>query len=196
MRDKAMSVKLILTTCFILGMSGAQAQSSTVEYGLVVNVEAIELSEVDKDQTKLGTAAGGLLGGVIGYGIGKGSTSGKKRRGILGGAVVGGLLGREATKGAKKAYQYVVKLNAGESANITTEQGRIDVGDCVTIERGESANIRRVSQVHCQEKDMQASEEHVAEAKECETAKADMLDAETDEALAAAVEKARLLCEE
>ena len=89
-----------------------------------------------------------------------------------------------------------MKLMAGDSISITTEQGHIDVGDCVTVERGESANIRRVSQVHCQEKDTEPTAEHVVEAEECEAAKAAMLDAETTEALEAAVDKARILCEE
>ena len=127
---------------------------------------------------------------------GKGSSSGKKRRGILAGGAVGGLIGNQATKGTNKGYEYTVKLMAGNSISITTEQGRIDVGDCVTVERGESANIRRVSEVHCQVKDTRPSAEHAVEAKECEAAKAAMLDAETTEALEAAVDKVRILCEE
>lgn len=89
-----------------------------------------------------------------------------------------------------------MKLLDGSSVTITTEQGQIDVGDCVTVERGESANIRRVSQVHCQSRDATPSDEHLKEAGECEAAKAAMLDAETSDALEAAVRKARLLCEE
>jgi len=83
-----------------------------------------------------------------------------------------------------------------EHTSTITNQGRIDVGDCVTIERGDSANIRRVSEVHCQAKDTRPSAEHAVEAKECEAAKAAMLDAETTEALEAAVDKVRILCEE
>ena len=171
----------------------AQAQSSSVDYGVVARVNQIKL---DKSGNTTATVAGSLAGGAIGYGIGKGSSAGKKRRSMAGGAAVGGLIGNRATRGSNTGYEYTVKLMAGNSVTIITEQGKIDVGDCVTVERGESANIRRVSEVHCQAKHTQASAEHIAEAKECEAAKAAMLAAETTEALNAAVDKARILCEE
>ena len=170
-----------------------QAQSPTVDYGVVTKVSPVDLGE---GGTNLGTTVGALLGGAFGYAIGKGSSSGKKRRGILAGGAAGGLIGNQATKGTNKGYEYTVELMAGKSISITTEQGRIDVGDCVTVERGDSANIRRVSEVHCQAKDTRPSAEHITEAKECEAAKAAMLDAESTEALEAAVDKARILCEE
>ncbi|MDJ0958834.1 MAG: hypothetical protein QNI91_18345 [Arenicellales bacterium] len=192
MRKEVVSTTILICAC-ILTVESIYAQSPTVDYGVVTKVNQVKLGE---SSSTLGTAAGALLGGAWGYAIGKGSTSGKKRRGILGGTAVGGLIGNAATKGTNKGYEYEVKLISGDSLNITTEQGQIDVGDCVTVERGESANIRRVSEVHCQAKDTQPTEEHVIEATECETAKAAMLDAETTEALEAAVEKARLLCEE
>lgn len=193
MRGEALLVASVVAVICTCNTASLQAQSTKVDYGVVTKVNQVALGE---GGSTLGTAAGALLGGAVGYGIGKGSSAGKKRRGILGGAAVGGLIGNQATKGTNKGYQYTVKLMAGNSINITTEQGRIDVGDCVTVERGESANIRRVSEVHCQEKDTEPTAEHVAEAKECEAAKAAMLDAETKEALEAAVDKARMLCEE
>lgn len=200
MKKETISGKSILTACLVLSIGSVQAQSSTVDvdYGVVTGVEPIEIGELDQDKSKLAMGGGGLVGGVLGYTFGKGSSKGKKRRGILLGAAAGALLGKEAAKdaGKAKAYQYAVELNAGDSVSITTEQARIDVGDCVTVERGESANIRRVSQVHCQDKDTKPSAEHIAEAKECVAAKAALSDAETDEALAAAVEKARIHCEE
>lgn len=198
MRLIKMYIKFILIGCLTLSFGNAYGQPSTVDYGMVTNVEKVEISDDNKKTRNIGTAVGGLTGGVIGYGLGKGSTRGKTRRSIVAGGAGGALLGRYITRDAGKvqAYGYTVKLNSGESVDITTEQGRIDVGDCVTIERGESVNIRRVSQIHCQDKDSQASEKHVAEAIECEKAKAAMLEAETDEALAAAVRKARLICED
>lgn len=191
-REVLLATSIVAVTCAFY-LASIQAQSPTVDYGVVTEVNQIELGE---GASTLGTAAGALLGGVVGYGIGKGSSAGKKRRGILGGTAVGGLIGNQATKGTNKGYEYTVKLMVGDSINITTEQGHIDVGDCVSVERGESANIRRVSEIHCQAKDTEPTAEHVAEAKECEAAKAAMLDAETTEAVEAAVDKARMLCEE
>ena len=193
MRKEVLLATSIVVASFTFTIGSIQAQSPTVDYGLVTEVNQIELGE---SGSTLGTAAGALLGGVVGYGFGKGSTSGKKRRGILAGGALGGLIGNTATRGTNKAYEYIVTLMTGDTINITTEQGHIDVGDCVTIERGESANIRRVSEVHCLAKDARPTAEHVVEARECEAAKAAMLGAETTEALEAAVNKARLLCEE
>ena len=189
------SAKAVFIVCFVVSVSIVQAQSPTVEYGVVTNVNAIE---VDKDKSNLAMGGGGLLGGVVGYAVGKGSSAGKKRRGIILGAAGGALLGKEAAKdtGKVKAYEYKVSLIEGDSVSIATEQGHIDVGDCVTVERGESANIRRVSQVHCQDKDTEPTTEHVTEAKECAAGKAAIADAKTDEAIVDAVEKARELCEE
>lgn len=193
MKKSNWKILSILAASFVLTLG--QAQASNVEYGVVTQEKAVE---VGKDNSTLATVGGGLVGGVLGYTVGKGSSAGKKRRGIILGTAGGALLGKEATKdsGKVKANQYTVDLVDGETVEITTEQGQIDVGDCVTIERGESANIRRVSQVHCEGKDAQASEEHITEAQECVTAKAAISDAETDEEIAAAVEKARLRCEE
>jgi outer membrane lipoprotein SlyB len=193
MRKEVLLVALFMAAFCAFSIGRIQAQSPTVDYAVVTKVNPVELGEGGNN---LGTAVGALLGGAAGYAIGKGSSSGKKRRGILAGGAAGGLIGNRATKGTNKGYEYTVKLMAGNSISITTEQGRIDVGDCVTVERGESANIRRASEVHCQAKDTRPSAEHVVEARECEAAKAAMLDAETTEVLEAAVDKARVLCEE
>ena len=193
MRKKILLVISIAFYSYGFSFTTAQAQSSSVDYGVVTRVNQIKL---DESGNTAATVAGALAGGAIGYQIGKDSSSGKKRRGIAGGAAVGGMIGNRATRGSNTGYEYTVKLLAGNSITIITEQGKIDVGDCVTVERGESANIRRVSELHCQDKETQASAEHIAEAKECEAAKAAMLEAETAEALNAAVDKARILCEE
>ncbi len=186
------AASLVAASCTFV-IENIQAQSPSVDYGVVTQANQVELGE---GGSGLGTAAGALLGGVVGYTFGKGSTSGKKLRGMLLGGAAGGFIGNTAAKGTNKGYEYTVQLMAGDSISIATEQGYIDVGDCVTVERGKSANIRRVSEVHCQDKDAQPTKEHVAEAAECEAAKAAMLDAATTEAVEAAVEKARIRCEE
>ena len=197
MKKQLKSPVSILAACLAMGIGNAQAQSLTVDYGTVTEVKPIDMAKVGDDKSKLAMGGGGLLGGVVGYTFGKGSTAGKKRRGIILGTATGALLGKEATKDAGKAYNYSVELNSGDSVSISTEQGRIDVGDCVSVERGESANIRRVSQVNCQDKNTKPSEEHMTEAKECQAAKSAIADAgDDDEALQAAVKKARKLCEE
>ena len=186
----------VLAAVFVSGVGGARAGDVSVEYGMVTDAKPIEMAGSDKDRKTAGTAAGGLLGGVAGYAVGKGSSKGKKIRGILIGTAGGAVAGNQVAKAAGKSHQYSVKLTGGDSVTITTEQGRIDTGDCVAIERGDMANIRKVSQVHCQAGDKKASAEHITEAKECEAAKAAIDKADTDEAMAAAVKRARLKCEE
>lgn len=198
MKNESVLAKSTLAVCLALGIASAQAQSLTVDYGTVTKVDPIDMAKVaGDDKSKLAMGGGGLAGGIVGYAFGKGSTAGKKRRGIILGTLGGALLGKEATKGSgkAKAYQYAVELNSGDSVSISTEQGRIDAGDCVSVERGEAANIRRVSQVNCQDKDTKPSEELIAEAKECLAAKAAIAEADSDEAIKAAVKKARKLCE-
>lgn len=186
-------VAAALITVSALGTPHVFAQTPEVDYGVVEQVKKVDLGE---SGSTAATAAGALLGGAVGYAFGKGSTSGKKFRGIVAGGALGALVGNQATKGTNKGYEYTVDLLQGGSVTITTEQGQIDVGDCVTVERGESANIRRVSSIHCQDDDQQPTAEHIKEAEECETAKAAMLDAETAEDLKVAVDKARVSCEE
>lgn len=186
-------VRLIMVAGITLLSQAAWGASARVDYGTVTDAKQVDLSA---SSNTAATVGGALAGGTVGYVFGKGSSAGKKRRSMIGGAAIGGLVGNQATKGTNKGFAYTVKLLDGSSVTITTEQGQIDVGDCVTVERGESANIRRVSQVHCQSRDATPSAEHLKEAGECEAAKAAMLNAETSDALEAAVRKARLLCEE
>lgn len=57
-------------------------------------------------------------------------------------------------EGKRKAYE--VKLNSGSIIKLVTESGDIAEGDCVSVEQGQSANIRRVSSVYCEDPDHEA----------------------------------------
>ncbi len=185
-------------TCFVVTASvmitqGTWAQTARVDYGTVNEVRQVDLMSSGSTPATVG---GALAGGTMGYLFGRGSSTGKKRRSMIGGAALGGIVGNVATRGTNQGYAYTVKLMAGSSVNTTTEQGRIDTGNGETVERGDLANSRRVSEAHCQRRDTAPSAEHLKEAGECDTAKAAILNAETTEALETAVRKARLLCEE
>jgi hypothetical protein len=193
MITRALLAATAVAACSGVAASVAQAESLDVDYGVVTEVNEIEF---DESGTTAGTAVGALTGGAVGYGFGRKKSSAKKRAIVIAGTAAGAWLGNKATEKTGTGYAYTVDLIEGNGVTITTEQGGIDVGDCVTIERGESANIRQVSEVHCQAGHTEPTAEHVAEAKECEAAKAAMLEAETDEALAAAVREARIRCEE
>jgi outer membrane lipoprotein SlyB len=193
MITRAWLAATVVAACSGLAAFGAYAQSLDVEYGVVTEVNEIEF---DEGGSPTGTVAGALAGGAVGYGIGRKKSSAKKSAIVIAGTAAGAWMGNKATKKTGTGYAYTVDLIEDNGVTITTEQGGIDAGDCVAIERGESANIRQVSEVHCQAGHTEPTKEHVAEAKECEAAKAAMLEAETDEALAAAVREARIRCEE
>jgi len=182
----------------ILVSSATFAQGVDIEYGVVSNVNKSQTS--GSDNTGTGAAAGGLVGGLLGATSSKANSSGDKRRRSLfygaGGALVGGLVG--SATGGKKAtvYSYSVDLLNGGSVSITTEQGHIDKGDCVSVERGKTNNIRKVAQVICDVPEKGVEPEHRKEAQECSDAKQVLLTAEGSEAIDAAIRKVKIACDD
>jgi len=158
------------------------AQSVTINYGTVEDVQTIS-----KDAKHAG---GAVAGGVIGAMIGP-----RRHRGIrvLAGAGIGAAVQGSATSGTQQ--QYTVKLVSGGTTIITTEQQEIRIGDCVSIEQGSYANIRRVSSVHCETK-TKVPQHHESMATDCVKAKHELTNAATDEAVSMAAKKVRILCED
>jgi hypothetical protein len=121
--------------------------------------------------------------------------------GAAGGALLGGLIAHERAAN-QRLVQHTIKLNSGASVAVITENQNIDVGDCVAVEQGRYANIRRVSSVMCNE----LADTHqpaypsthqadVQEGQECEQAKREVLNAKTEDAIKLAHMRMRALCE-
>jgi hypothetical protein len=90
-----------------------------------------------------------------------------------------------------------VRLVGGGHASVTTEQVDIREGDCVSVETGDHANIRRVSSCHCEVKSKsKPPAHHVSGASDCQSAKNELKKAQTDDAVELAVKKVRVLCED
>ncbi len=90
-----------------------------------------------------------------------------------------------------------MKLNSGGQTIISTELQDIMTGDCVSIEQGVNANIRRVSSYHCETKNTTSiPEHHKSAASDCDIAKNQLTKAETDVAITNAAKKVRILCED
>lgn len=158
------------------------AQSVTIQYG-----EVVSSLSVNKDASHAGGAlAGGLMGALIGP---------RRHRGlrVVAGAGIGAGIQGSATSGTQQ--QYTVKLKSGSTTIINTEQLEIRIGDCVSIEQGTHANIRRVSSVYC-ETETAVPAHHVAASNDCEKAKDMLIAAETDEDTTLAAKKIRILCED
>lgn len=163
--------------------------SFEIRYGIVQNVERVHV----KSQAPQGAIMGGIVGGA---------TSGHDHRGkhAVEGAVAGALL-TSLFEGNKKAYAYTVGLDDGGTTKVIIESGGIQSGDCVAIETGQTANIRRVSSAYCEHKghdvftDPFVHASSQSEAAECHAAKQMALEATTSEATDIALKKVRVFCE-
>ena len=186
----------IAAGCETYGGTGSSQNSLiTIQYG---TVQSINRSEVDAHVGQ-GAAVGGLMGLAVAAGTG-GSTGQQAGAAALG-ALLGGLIQHQRATN-NKAEQYTVQLNNGGTVAIVTEHHDIVIGDCVSVEQGRHANIRRVSPVMC---NSMASAGHPAydtshranmqEAGECEQVKQEMLQADTKEAADVAYQKMRAFCE-
>ena len=184
-----MKINLMMIYLLIIGavmtcypVTSLYAQSVTIQYGTVEHVQTIS-----KDTKHAG---GALAGGVIGALVGP-----RRHRGIrvLAGAGIGAAVQGSATSGTQQ--QYTVSLVSGGTTIINTEQNDIRTGDCVSIEQGSYSNIRRISSVHCETK-TQIPQHHKSSSSDCEKAKHELANAETDEATNMAAKKVRILCED
>ena len=177
------------------GTGSSQGSLIAVEYGVVQNIERTELNA----STGKGAAVGGLLGLAAAAGTG-GSTT-QQVAGTAAGALIGGLI-QNQRRANNTAEQYTILLNNGRTVAVVTEHHDIQRGDCVSVEQGQHANVRRVSPVMC---DSMADASHSAypalhqqnvdEAAECEQAKQELLNATTEQAVSVAHQKMRALCE-
>lgn len=171
---------------FVVPVHGVFAASAvSINYGMVESVRTVQ----HEGKHAGGALAGGLLGAAV---------AGPRHRGlkIATSAVAGAAIQGAMTSGT--AQQYTVRLVGGGQSVVTTEQQDIREGDCVAVEQGEHANIRRVSAFHCEQK-KQASKpraDHQARADSCQAAKAELVKADADDEVDIAVKKVRILCED
>lgn len=161
-----------------------------IDYGVVENVETVK---VDSNIGK-GVIAGGLIGA---------GTSGKHNKAehaAEGAAAVAILVA--IAEGKRKAHSYQVRLTSGSVVKLVSESKEITAGDCVSVEQGETANIRRVSSVYCEEPDHEALRHpHVRaaayeDAAECHTAKEMAMHATTEKEVDIALKKVRVFCDD
>jgi len=172
---------------FIITSTSIAATAVTINYGTVKSVQTVKQEASHAG----GAMAGGLLGAAM---------AGPRHRVLKIGAsaAAGAAIQGAATSGT--TTQYTVKLVDGGEIRITSEQQDMREGDCVSIEQGEHANIRRTSSYHCEQGDKARKSEptvqHTANADYCQKAKSQLAKAETDEAIENAVKKVRILCED
>ena len=177
---------LIASVFLTLTVNAAAEADDTVisiQYGIVKAVQTVE-----KDSKHAG---GALAGGVIGALIGPSRHRGLR---VAAGAATGAAIEGHATSGTLQ--QYAVDLGSGGTIEISTEQDDIRVGDCVSIEQGQHANIRRVGSINCESQQQTPPDHHVSGASNCEKAKNELSGAQTDDEVDRAIAKVRTLCED
>ena len=180
---------IFISSLSAVGLAAEKGSLIQVDYGVVERVENVKL---DSNMGK-GIVAGGMIGA---------GTSGKHDRAkhAAEGAAAVAILTAIA-EGKRKAHSYQVKLNSGSMVKIVIESGGIDVGDCVSVEQGKTANIRRVSSVYCEEPEHEVFHHphvHAAayeDAAECHSAKEIALHAKTEKEVDLALKKVRAFCE-
>ena len=193
----ALATSIVLGGCETYGGTGSSRDSLiTVEYGTVRDVQRAEVQA----NTGRGAALGGLLG--LAAAAGTGGSRNQQIAGAAAGALIGGLIQNQRVAN-NQTEEYTVQLNNGRTVRIATLHHDLQVGDCVSVEQGEHANIRRVSPVMCNSvasadhpafDDMHAA--NVLEAEECEQAKQEVLNATTEQEVTIAHQKMRALCEQ
>ena len=185
-------IKLLAVTigCMAAAVPALAQKTSmaAVGYGRVSGIEQVRIED------NSGKAAGTIVGGALGLASGKGKSGSNKALRTLGGAAAGRAVGG-AVSGDKYAWAYTVSLESGGTVRVVTEAGGMQVGDCVSVERGDYNNIRRVSDVACSDNSNEVYAEHQEDADECLIAKRELLAAEDDDAIERAARKVRVLCD-
>jgi outer membrane lipoprotein SlyB len=182
-----MKIRLLIGTSILVSIFGnpvvAQSAGSSVslQYGTVKAAGEV--------QAESKHAGGALIGGLAGAAI----ADDHRGLGALAGGLIGGGIEGHHT-GKKVLQQYTVELKSGGLVVINTEQHDMVVGDCVVVEQGKYANIRRVSDINCRVE--QQPEHHQLSADNCQLAKDELNSASTDDAIEHAVIKVRTLCED
>lgn len=184
---------LLLATIFLA--AGCASSGSPSARGYELRVRYAEVTHIDRVQLQSNAPAGAVVGGFTGLVLSRKSSGRKQVASGIGGAVLGGLA-TAALEGDRLGYSYRLRYANGDRSNFITEKGYLQVGDCVAVERGEYANIRRVASVLCAgEQPVAAHQKHVRDAEQCHKAKEQLLAASTEEEIAAASRKVSILCE-
>jgi len=176
---------IIIAGLFLAASTQAPAQSA----GNSVSLQYGTISAVGEVQAAAKHTSGRLIGGLAGAVIADGHPG---LGALAGGLIGGGIEGHVTSK--KVLLQYTVSLKSGGAVVINTEQRDMVLGDCVVVEQGQYANIRRVSNINCQVD--QKPTHHVSAADNCQKAKDELNGAKDKAAVENAVIKVRTLCED
>ncbi len=183
----AISLLSLLVGC--TAQSHRVGQTARVQFGVVSSANEVTLDS--------NAAGGAIVGGMLGLTSGGGSSSRRARNSIIGAGV--GAAVADASQGDRRGMSYRVSMLDGSSLSIVTDQRQIHVGDCVAIEQvSGTSNIRRVSQSYCERTNARAVDDVSAHARSeavaCQSAKDELVQAQSQEEIDLASRKIDLLC--
>ena len=186
-------LSIVVAGCESTGVSRSDKNVPiSISYAKVISAEVVDLqSDVGRNAT-----IGAVVGGVIGL------ATGQNFAGAAAGAGLGALgvgVSTRAAEGSQEAMAYIVRGGDGRETKVVTEDKHLIVGDCVAVETGRTANLRRVSDEMCGPRMQHPVESelrsmHMEEAQECDAAKQELLSAQSDADIDAAVKRVRVLC--
>ena len=176
------------SSCASDGPAAARGYELRVRYADVTEVRRVELLSA--------APAGAVVGGFTDLVVAGNRSPGRQLATGAGGAALGALATR-ALEGERRGYSYTLRYADGGTTRFITEKGYLQRGDCVSVERGQYANIRRVSDVLCDggiTRNVDA--EHLRRAERCHAAKDQLLQAPDDAAIGLAARKGAILCQD
>jgi outer membrane lipoprotein SlyB len=206
MQDLRMNARTFVQTSMacalmVLAAQVAHAQAR-VQYGRITAVSAVT------DTSTTSQNVGMVVGGALGLASGSGQSGSNRALRAAAGGTAGRMVGGRMNQ--TQAFEYTVLIGGTNTVRIVSDQAGKRVGDCVSIEQGQFANIRLVPDARCNPAPAPRPAapaaapapapapvaEDVAAANACEQAKQQVLDATTDEAFNLAERRMRLLCGE
>lgn len=160
-----------------------------VQYGTIENIQQVKMDASYKKDS--------LIGGALGLLAASTGSTGTQIAGAAAGAGLGALVAKET---AGTGQRYTIQLASGGDIAIVTEQQDLVVGDCVSVEQGKHANLRRVSSVMCSTDPSHPAYDAMhsstkSDASECEQTKQQLVNAKTEQETDIAYKKMRALCE-
>lgn len=178
---------LLLAGCASSSGGSARGHELRIRYAEVVDVERVKMPSA--------APAGAVVGGFTGLVLSRNKSTRSQVASGVGGAALGALATR-ALEGERLGYSYQLRFADSSISQFITEKGYLQRGDCVSVERGEYANIRRVAKTLCENgPSTKIAQSHVRDAQQCHAAKDQLLAASTDEEIEAASRKVRIICQ-
>ena len=184
---------VFLTGC--ANMSTDPGTGSTRNSLIAVAYGTVE--SVQQEQMKPAYAEGSIIGGALGLLASSHYSAGSQVLGAAAGAGLGALVSKET---AGTANRFTIRLVNDTTVSVVTDQKNIDAGDCVSVEQGDHANIRRVSSSYCNTPashpaypDMHAHVTRISA--DCAAAKQQLLKATTEQETNIAYKKMQALCD-